>query len=157
MKQANDAGHWLFQVANMFLMLSYVSKDLFMLRIVLMLAGFCFVLWGGVVLTKVAVDTVIWNSIFCVINAWRATELAWERRPIQFDREEHEKVYEEVFGPVGIGRLQFKQLMEQGLMRSLRKGSVFIEAGNEATNLTLIYSGRMEIVSAPKDGRPQLW
>lgn len=75
-------------------------------------------------------------------------------RPIKFDREEYEEVYAEVFGPVGIGRLQFKELIEQALMRSLRGGSTFIEAGNEATNLTLLYSGRMDIFSSPKDGRP---
>lgn len=125
-----------------------------MLRIVLMLAGFCFVLWGSLVLTKVAIDTVIWNAIFCLINAVRASELAWQRRPIKFDREEHEIVYAEVFEPVGISRLNFKSLIANSLIRTLRAGSTFIEAGNEATNLTLIYSGTMGIHSAPKDGRP---
>ena len=154
MKEVNDAQHWLFQLANTFLFLSYASRDVLMLRIVLMLAGFCFVMWGSVALAKVAVDTVVWNAIFCVINALRLAELAWQRRPIKFEREEHEEVYAEVFGPVGIGRLQFKLLMQQSLLRSLRAGSTFIEAGNEATNLTLLYSGRMCILTSPKDGRP---
>ena len=43
--------------------------------------------------------------------------------------------------------------MEQGLMRGLRSGTTFIEAGNEASNLTLIYRGTMTIISSPKDGR----
>ena len=154
MKEASPAGHWLFQVANTFLLLSYASKDVLTLRVVLMLATLCFLLWGSIALAALAVDTVIWNSIFCMINLFRVTQLIWERRPIQFDRDEHEEVYTALFGPVGIGRLQFKTLMEQGLMRSLRAGSTFIEAGNEATNLTLVYSGRMAIISAPKDGRP---
>ena len=125
-----------------------------MLRIVLMLAGFCFVMWGSLILTKVAIDTVIWNAIFCLINAVRASELVWQRRPIKFDREEHEIVYAEVFEPVGISRLNFKSLIANSLLRTLRAGSTFIEAGNEATNLTLVYSGTMSIYSAPKDGRP---
>lgn len=154
MKEASAAGHWLFQLANTFLFLSYASRDLLMLRIVLMLAGFCFVMWGALALTKIAVDTIVWNSIFCVINAVRAAELAWQRRPIKFEREEHEEVYAQVFGPVGISRLNFKLLMQQSLLRTLREGSTFIEAGNEATNLTLLYAGRMSIISAPKDGRP---
>mmetsp|Transcript_35429 Transcript_35429/g.77692 ORF Transcript_35429/g.77692 Transcript_35429/m.77692 type:complete len:525 (-) Transcript_35429:12-1586(-) len=154
MKEINEAQNWVFQLANAFLFLSYASRDLLMLRVVLMLAGFCFVMWGSVVLTKVAIDTIVWNSIFCIINAARAAELAWQRRPVKFEREEHEHVYREVFEPVGIGRLQYKLLMQQSLLRSLREGSTFIEAGNEATNLTLIYSGRMCILSAPKDGRP---
>ena len=137
-KPAADGQHWLFQLANTFLFLSYASRDLLMLRIVLMLAGFCFVMWGSLVLSKVAIDTVIWNAIFCLINAVRASELAWQRRPIKFDREEHEIVYAQVFEPVGISRLNFKLLIANSLLRTLRAGSTFIEAGNEATNLTLI-------------------
>lgn len=76
----HEANHWLFQLANTCLLLSYASKDLLMLRIVLMLAGLFFVLWGSLALTVVALDTVIWNSIFCLINAARITQLVWERR-----------------------------------------------------------------------------
>jgi len=94
------------------------------------------------------------NAIFCLINAVRASELIWQRRPIKFDREEHEAVYAQVFEPVGVSRLNFKSLIGHSLLRTLRAGSTFIEAGNEATNLTLIYSGTMTIHSAPKDGRP---
>jgi hypothetical protein len=118
-----------------------------------MAAGFSFVMWGGLVL-NVAVDTVVWNSVFCFINAYRAAELIWQRRPIQFELPEHEEIYTNVFGPVGIGRLQFKQFVEQGLLRKLREGSTFLEAGNDATNLTLVYRGSFSIISHPKDGRP---
>jgi len=153
-KPTAQGQQWLFQVANMFLFLSYSSRDLLMLRIVLMLAGLCFVMWGSLALPMIAIDTVIWNAIFCLINAVRASQLVWQRRPIKFDREEHEAVYAEVFKPVGVSRLNFKSLIGHSLLRTLRAGSTFIEAGNEATNLTLIYSGTMTIHSAPKDGRP---
>jgi hypothetical protein len=147
------AGHWTFQLANAFLLLSYASPDVLFLRVVLLAAGFCFVMWGALVLS-VAVDTVVWNGVFCVINGYRAAELAWARRPIRFEMAEHEEIYAEVFRPVGIGRVQFKRLMEQGLMRKLRCGSTFIEAGNDATNLTLVYKGSFSVISHPKDGRP---
>jgi hypothetical protein len=51
-----------------------------MLRIVLMLAGLFFVLWGSLALSVIALDTVIWNSLFCAINAARTAQLIWERR-----------------------------------------------------------------------------
>lgn len=149
----NDANHWLFQLANSFLFMSYLSKDVLVLRVVLMGAGLSFVLWGSLIL-KVAVDTVVWNAIFTVINAYRAAEVAWSRRPIKFDCPEHETLYDELFGPVGIGRLKFRMLMEQGLLRKIKRGTTYLEAGNEASNLTLIYSGTMDIISSPKDGRP---
>lgn len=154
MKEISPPGHVLFQLANACLLLSYASKDVLMLRIVLMLAGLFFVLFGGLGMDTILLDTILWNGVLCLINAARALEIAWERRPIQFEKEEHETVFTELFGPVGIGRLQFKELIKKSLMRSLRQGSIFIEAGNEATNLTLLYSGQLIIYSAPKDGRP---
>jgi len=150
---ASSLNHWLFQLANLFLFLSYGSKDVLLLRLLLMGAGVSFVLWGWLVLA-VSVDTVVWNSLFTVINAARAMEVAWSRRPIVLEREEHEEMYTELFQPVGIGRLAFRSLMEQGLMRKIRAGTTFLEAGNDANNLTLIYSGTMNIISAPQDGRP---
>lgn len=152
-KTTMKANHWLFQLANLCLLLSYSAKDVLILRVLLMGAGLFFVLWGSIVLS-VSVDTVAWNSVFTIINAYRATEVAWSRRPVKFDREEHDKIYNQVFGPLGIGRLEFKLMVEEGLLRKIRAGTTFLEAGNEANNLSLIYSGTMDIISAPKDGRP---
>ena len=45
-----------------------------------------------------------------------------------------------------------KQWPPKGLLRKLRAGTTYIEAGNEASNLTLILEGTMNIISKPKDG-----
>jgi hypothetical protein len=42
--------------------------------------------------------------------------------------------------------------MEHSLLRKHRMGTIFLEAGNEASNLSLIYSGILEIYSEPKGG-----
>lgn len=52
------ANHWLFQLANVFLFLSYLVPDLLFLRVALALAGISFVLWGALILKTV--DTVVW-------------------------------------------------------------------------------------------------
>ena len=116
MAKTSPANHWLFQLANTCLLLSYASKDVLALRVLLMLAGLFFVVWGSLAFPKIAIDTVSWNTIFCVLNAYRGSQIAWQRRPIHFEQEEHEEIYAEVFEPVGIGRLQFKMLIEQGLI-----------------------------------------
>lgn len=116
MSNVQSANHWLFQLANTFLLLSYASKDVLVLRVLLMCAGLCFMLWGAVVLS-ISVDTLVWNLIFTIINGLRGAQVAWSRRPIQFDRDEHEIIYAELFGPVGVSRLNFKNLINEGLIR----------------------------------------
>ena len=59
------ANHWLFQCANVCLLLSYSAKDVLILRILLMGAGVFFVLWGSTVL-GVAIDTICWNAVFVI-------------------------------------------------------------------------------------------
>ena len=95
---APPANHWLFQCANSCLLLSYSARDVLILRVLLMCAGVFFVLWGGIILEG-SVDTITWNSLFTAINALRATEVAWSRRPIRFERPEHEEIYQQVMIP----------------------------------------------------------
>jgi len=138
------ANSWLFQIANCFLAISYVVPDLLVLRICLACAGLCFTLWGGIVL-NVSVDTVVWNAVFCIINSAKAVQLIILRRPIKFTEPEHEEIYKRVFQPVGISRREFKLLAEIGLLRTLTAGSIYVETGNEAHNLSLLHSGHMEV------------
>jgi len=58
---ANNPQHWLFQLANVFLFLSYVIPSILALRLLLACAGLSFLLWGWLVL-PFSIDTVIWNG-----------------------------------------------------------------------------------------------
>ncbi len=62
----------LFQIANAFLFLSYISINLLYLRIVLLLASVSFIVWAVVDL-GVSIDTIVWNSIFFVLNLAQVT------------------------------------------------------------------------------------
>eukprot|EP00164_Ancoracysta_twista_P004225 GFYU01005690.1.p1 GENE.GFYU01005690.1~~GFYU01005690.1.p1 ORF type:complete len:518 (-),score=98.48 GFYU01005690.1:353-1906(-) len=138
------ANHGLFQAANSFLFLSYVSRDVLQLRLVLAFAAIFFMLWSGLIL-DFSLDTFLWNFVFGIINSIQAVLLIYQRRPIKFDRPEHEDLYENVFANVGMSRLQFKTLASESLWRTLKAGSTYVEKGNEARNLTLIYKGRMDV------------
>lgn len=72
------ANSWLFQVANFFLLLSYLSVNLMFLRVVLILASLSFVFWGAFLLVRCcspkvpgsySLDTILWNSVFTLLNA----------------------------------------------------------------------------------------
>eukprot|EP00048_Salpingoeca_helianthica_P000317 m.40786 g.40786 ORF g.40786 m.40786 type:complete len:110 (-) comp10395_c1_seq1:454-783(-) len=84
--------HWLFQLANASLFLSYISYDLLFLRLVLAVAALLFLLWGALVLDY-SLDTILWNLVFLVINLTFAVRIAYSRRPISFERIEHERLY----------------------------------------------------------------
>ena len=85
--------HWLFQVANSCLFLSFVSLDILLLRIVLAIGSLFFILWGALIL-DVSLDTVLWNSVFLALNTGFAVQIIYSRRPINFLRIEHEHLYQ---------------------------------------------------------------
>lgn len=51
---------WVFQIANAFLMLSYIQTNFLYLRIMVMFSNVAFICWGWFSL-DVALDLIIWN------------------------------------------------------------------------------------------------
>ena len=84
--------HWLFQCANAFLLLSYLTRNMLQLRLTLSLASVCFSLWGALVL-NFALDTVVWNFVLLCINLYQASVIIYAERPVRFDRPSHELIY----------------------------------------------------------------
>ena len=89
------ANHVLFQIANIFLFLSYLSVNLLYLRIVLALAGLFFAIWylallmhlitRAIFVLRISLDTALWNSVFMAINIYRAVQIIYKSRPIEFE------------------------------------------------------------------------
>jgi len=113
----------------------------------------CLAVWAWVIL-DVALDAFIWNSLFFIINFIQAVILIYKMRPIKFEYPPHERIYQEVFAKVGVSRLDFKAMAKIGLMRSLKAGSYYIEAGNLVNNLSLVYRGKLELMKH-QDNRPE--
>jgi hypothetical protein len=146
-----EANHALFQCANACLFLSYLATDLLFLRFSLALASAFFVAWAIDVL-DVSLDTALWNSVFLVLNVYKGAMIMYNRRPIVFDDEALEKLYENLFLPLGVSRLDFKGLAAEALVRRLRQGTIYLEAGNEAHQLSLIRSGEMLVLDPGSRG-----
>ena len=88
-------GHWLpvnhlyFQLANIFLFLSYLAPNgiygILYLRITLCIGCFFFALWGYLILC--ALDTLLWNAAFVLINLVHTVIIAYRLRPVRFSNE----------------------------------------------------------------------
>eukprot|EP00755_Sulcionema_specki_P014176 Sspe_Gene.55982::Locus_30798_Transcript_1_1_Confidence_1.000_Length_1451::g.55982::m.55982/K21108/BVES; blood vessel epicardial substance len=142
------ANSWVFQLANVFLFLSYVSFDILVLRFVLAAASFCFCMWAWFVL-KVSLDTFIWNGVFFLINVCHGCYLLWQKRPVKFGSDELEQIYEEVFSTIGMSRMDFKLLSDVGFVRTLKAGSTYVDQGGHTHYLSVLISGTMVVT---KDG-----
>ncbi|KAA0185410.1 hypothetical protein HAZT_HAZT004522 [Hyalella azteca] len=81
--------HIYFQLANVFLFLSYLAPNgiygILYLRVTLCVGCFFFSLWGWVILC--AFDTFLWNAFFVVINLVHVVVISYGLRPIRFSAE----------------------------------------------------------------------
>ena len=78
---------WLFQVANAFLMLSYIQINFFYLRWVLLCSAICFGWWAWIYL-NISLDTFIWSWVYFALNLVLAIPLFLNWLPIKLTKEE---------------------------------------------------------------------
>lgn len=138
------ANHWLFQLANASLFFSFISYDLLVLRVVLAVAALFFMLWGALILDY-SLDTILWNAVFFLINLTFAVRIAYSRRPIHFDRIEHERLYKVLFAQTGMPRLDFKELCKLGHLKKAPRMRPILEEEQEMNFLSLVCSGSLEV------------
>ena len=106
--------HWLYHLANIFLLFSYLSPNLLVLRILLAAGCLCFALWGLLVLA-ISIDTTVYNGFFFLINTAHALYLVYQLRPVEVDSE-LEAVWRAMFdGKDGLvmNRRDWKKLTEK--------------------------------------------
>ncbi len=73
--------HWLFQVASVLLLLSYLQWGFLWLRLNLILAAIAFICWSFFVLSSL--DGIIWNIIFIAVHSVLSIPLFLEFRPVR--------------------------------------------------------------------------
>ena len=141
------ANNFLFQIANVLLVFSYVVPDtlkgLFLLRFFLGTAGLFFALWGWMVLC--APDTFGWNVLFMIGNYIHALYLFIHiKRPRKFS-EECELVFKKLFEPFGVKRFQFQKLVKESKVNELEAGNFYGRKGFPAEHVSILLSGRYEV------------
>lgn len=146
--------HLLFQLANIFLFLSYMAPPglhgLLYLRVCLTLGSFFFALWGYVILC--AFDTMVWNAFFTAINLVHTCVVMYILRPVRLQAD-MEIVYREIFEPLKVSRQQFQPAAASvKAVVELNEKDIYSQEGvTRADCLTLVLKGRC---LASQKGRP---
>ncbi|CAF1544001.1 unnamed protein product [Didymodactylos carnosus] len=143
----HPAAHWLFHLANCFLLVSYATTNILALRILLASGSVCFTLWGALVLS-ISIDTTVYNGIFFIINTVQALIILYNMRSIKFDPY-RELVYNHFFGKdkIKLSRTEFNKLTNPNIcfIRTLNTGSFVAEKGNICNQLTLLLEGELSV------------
>ncbi|XP_047468993.1 popeye domain-containing protein 3-like isoform X3 [Penaeus chinensis] len=140
--------HIYFQLANIFLFLSYLAPNgiygILYLRITLTIGCMFFALWGWVILC--AFDTFLWNAIFVLINLVHVIVICYYLRPVRFTPE-LEQVYRSLFQPLKVSRHQFKRVINcMKLIRYVKFQEIYAqEKITRVDSLSLVLSGRLVI------------
>ncbi|XP_045601250.1 popeye domain-containing protein 3 isoform X2 [Procambarus clarkii] len=137
--------HIYFQLANIFLFLSYLAPNgiygILYLRITLTIGCMFFSLWGWVVLC--AFDTFLWNAIFVLINLIHVIVICYYLRPVRFTPE----LEQSLFQPLKVSRHQFKRVINcMKLIRYVKFQEIYAqEKITRVDSLSLVLSGRLVI------------
>ena len=163
--------HFYFQLANVFLFLSYLAPaglyGLIYLRLMLAIGSAFLSIWGWIIIC--AFDTFLWNAIFFLINAVHAVVLIFSLKPMALDEQVEQvrilvnilaqrssssltkyyclscnsQVYRDIFRPLKVSKQQFKQVAKcVKSIRPLKRGEYFaVEQETEIETLSLLLSG----------------
>lgn len=148
--------HWLYHVANCCLAISYLCTHILLLRLLLFTASICFMIWGSLILS-ISVDTVVYNSIFALINGIQAGTLLYQMCPTKKFLPQYEAVYQHFF--VGahkqhqLTRWEYHTLIHHGhcLIGTLKAGETFTQPHTMSHCLTLLIQGKMDVQRADKE------
>ena len=138
------ANNFLFQIANVWLVLSYICpptlNGLIYLRLCLGLAGIFFALWGWLVLC--APDTFVWNLLFFVGNFLHLGYIIFSRRSKCFV-DDMETIYDKIFKPINTLRHQFQFLTNDYETKLLSPGEIWVIDGvTQLKCLSVLLKGR---------------
>ena len=138
------ANNFLFQIANVWLVLSYLCpptlNGLIYLRLSLGLAGLFLSLWGWLVLC--APDTFVWNLLFFVGNFLHLGYIMFSRRTKTFAHD-MEILYYKIFEPINTPRHQFRYLTKDFDTKCLKTGEIWaLDCVTQLKNLSVLLTGR---------------
>jgi len=134
----------LVHAANLFILWSFSVRDILWLRVLSILAGFCFIpyfymqpepLWAPIG----------WNMLFMLVNAVQIWRLLLERRPVHLTADE-QTLYDLVFG--SLTPREASKLMRAGEWREHPGETTLCRAGEEMDWLAVLCDGRARVMSA---------
>jgi len=124
--------------AYVFLFFSYLTTNVLILRVLLILAAIFFILWGCLNLeVRIQIDTLCFNTVFILINLYKSIPLFKEVLPVVLTPLE-EEVFNRDFKEY-LTKLQFKYLISKfKLEHWLANDSEFCKIGNPFNEIIYI-------------------
>ena len=145
MELVDVAGH----VAFGLIALSYLVREILWLRIISLVASFAAIAYNHFAPDRPLWLVIGWNVVFIAVNVGHVMWLLRERRGLEFSDEEKE-LRETIF-PM-LPPLDFARLLRLGTWRDAGNGEALVNAGQESSQLYLIYRGA---VAVEKEGEPR--
>lgn len=120
----------------MSLMLSYIQINFLYLRLVLFCASIWFILWGWLIL-DIALDLIIWNAVFALINIILAIPLFLSWLPVRLNKEES-AIYEQHFKSF-FTKKHFKILFKYATLETIYAPTELAVTGNQINKFIFIH------------------
>lgn len=118
--------------------LALAVRDVLRLRVLLLGAQLCFLVWGILIGHT---PTQLWNGLFLLINAAMVGRLLWERRPIELPEELHD-IYRETFQ--SMAPRDFLTFWEMGDPHQVEDVQL-VEQGQTPDGLQMVLAGTAEV------------
>lgn len=144
-----EAQHALFQLANLCLIISFLTPSsfrhhAFCLRVIISFGYLFFGLWAGVFVCMP--DVVAWNIVFFIVNFSHLVYLGYKMFPARLGKLTRE-LYDKVFKPLNVERNRFKAVAQLGDTYLLTKGNFYATEGRTkcGNKLSMLLKGRLKV------------
>lgn len=141
--EINRANNAWYQIGQVLFLGSYWTTNILLLRLLIILGYFFFIIWSISVGGKPSMDFYLFTYIYVLINIKKILELLYKKRPIIFD-ELKEQIYLNTFEGF-MERDDFKELAKTSLIRELPKGGFYCKIKDRCNNLSILIKGRIRV------------
>jgi Popeye-like protein len=129
---------FLFHLANILHVFSYLVTDILWLRVLAVVGGFCYLAWTLTTPTP-NVSVIGWTLVYNTINMVQIGRLWHERRPLRLSAEE-QALYAAAFRT--LTPREFQRLMAAGTWQDAPAKEILIEEGARPGRMLVLAAGR---------------
>ena len=132
--------HIFVHIANVLFLTSYLVRDIFLLRILTLVAGFTLFPFYFFVVNGPMTDQIFWSLIFSGVNVFQLIHLYNERKPIVLSRFEQE-IYQNGFQNFTLK--QFSKLIKAAKEMRIEAGGYIVEKNSSPGHISLLLEGSL--------------
>ena len=116
--------------------IAFLVKDIFWLRLIMIVAGICMILHGFLSDNKVVIA---WLSLFTIINVAQVIRILIENKDIKLG-EDIINIYKNIFSCMT--QKEFRRLWNQGEIKSASNGEILCQDSQKMDNMIFLIKGK---------------